>query len=102
MRYHFIYNSKESRYSKLETYYVYDTQERNYVYDENKNVTCVALDRDHKVIYFYGMHTSSHWILKGFYNDIILSFLNMVDAFNALDYTVDEDCVGGKIYYQFK
>ena len=99
MRYQFIYNSKESRYAKLETYYVYDVHEKKYVHDVYNNVCCVALDRDNKTIYFYGMHVDYHWILDKFFYEIILEFLNLSDAFNVLDYTIDKDCVGGKIYY---
>ena len=48
------------------------------------------------------MHVDYHWILNKFFYAIILEFLNLSDAFNVLDYTIDEDCVGGKIYYNNK
>ena len=48
------------------------------------------------------MYVDYHWILEKNYNDIINEFLDLADVFNVIGYTVDEDCVGGKIYHKFK
>ena len=102
MRYQFVYNSKESRYCNVECYYVYDTVYKEEVTDLFNNRTCVHIDRKNRVIYFYGMYVDCHWILEKNYNDIINEFLDLADVFNVIGYTVDEDCVGGKIYHKFK
>ena len=102
MRYQFVYNSKESRYYKAECYYIYDTVNKEEVVDVYNNRTCVHVDRENRVIYFYGMFTDYHWILERYFNDIINEFLDLADVFNIIGYAVDEDCVGGKIYYKFK
>lgn len=102
MRYQFVYNSKESRYYKAECYYIYDTVNKEEVVDVYNNRTCVHVDRGNRVIYFYGMFTDYHWILERYFNDIINEFLDLADVFNIIGYTVDEDCVGGQIYYKHK
>ena len=102
MRYQFIYQTKESRYSKLETYYIFDTKTNEFVYDVFNNVGCISLDRQNKIIYFYGMHTDYHWILEKVYYKIIEEFLDLTIAFDIIGYTIDEDCIGGKIYYKNK
>ena len=102
MRYQFVYQAKESRFSKLETYHIFDTKTNEFVYDVYNNVGCISLDRKNRRIYFYGMHTDYHWILEKFYFEIIEEFLDSAIAFDIIGYTVDEDCVGGKIYYKNK
>ena len=102
MRYQFVYNSKESRYYNAECYYIYDTINKEDVVDVYNNRTSIHVDRKNRVIYFYGMFTDYHWILEGYFNDIINEFLDLADVFNIIGYTVDEDCVGGKIYHKFK
>lgn len=101
MRYQFIYHSKESRFSKLETYHVYDTKYQEYVYDIYNNVCCVSIDRDERIIYFYGMHVDSHWILEKYYYDIIEEFINLAELYDIIGYKIDEECVGGQIYYKY-
>lgn len=102
MRYQFIYNAKESRYCGVDCYYIYDSKNKKYVYDLFENIGCVHIDRKKKIIYFYGMYFEEHWILEKYYFDIIQDFLNLAEAFEVIGYTVDEDCVGGKIYYKYK
>jgi hypothetical protein len=48
------------------------------------------------------MHIKEHWILEKYYFNIIQEFLDLAEAFEVIGYTVDEDCVGGKIYYKYK
>ena len=55
MRYQFIYNAKESRFSGEECYYVYDTKDKNYVFDLTNDITCFHINRERKIIYIYGM-----------------------------------------------
>ena len=100
MRYQFLYNSKESRYCNVDCYYIYDTKEKQYVHDVYGNTGCIHIDRHKRIIYFYGMHTDYHWILEKYYYDIIKDFLELAEAFNIIGYHIDEDCVGGKIYYK--
>lgn len=102
MRYQFIYNAKESRYCGVDCYYIYDTKDKKHVYDLFENIGCVHVDRQKKIIYFYGMHVKEYWILEKYYFDIIQEFLDLAEAFEVIGYTVDEDCVGGKIYYKYK
>ena len=102
MRYQFIYNSKESRFQNTECYYVYDTVNKEDVTDVFNNRTCIHIDRKNRIIYFHGMFTDYHWILEGYFNDIINEFLDLADVFNIIGYTVDEECVGGQIYYKHK
>ncbi len=102
MRYQFVYNAKESRYSKMESYYIYDTKDKKYIFDMYNNIGCISLDRDNRRIYFYGMHVAEHWILENFYLEIIQEFLELAEGFNIVGYTIDEDCVGGKIYYKYE
>lgn len=102
MRYQFIYNSKESRYYDSECYYIYDTINKEEVTDVYNNRTSIHVDRKNRVIYFYGMFTDYHWILERYFNDIINEFLDLADVFNIIGYTVDEECIGGQIYYKHK
>jgi hypothetical protein len=48
------------------------------------------------------MFTDYHWILERYFNDIINEFLDLADVFNVIGYTVDEECIGGQIYYKHK
>ena len=102
MRYQFVYNSKESRYYDSECYYIYDTINKEDVVDVYNNRTSIHVDRKNRVIYFYGMFTDYHWILEGYFNDIINEFLDLADVFNIIGYAVDEECIGGQIYYKHK
>lgn len=102
MRYQFVYNAKESRFCGVDCYYVYDALEKQNVVDVYNNQTCIHIDRQKRIIYFYGMHTDYHWILEGYFNDIINYFLELAEAYDIVGYYIDEDCIGGKIYYKYK
>lgn len=102
MRYQFIYNSKESRFQNTECYYVYDTVNKEDVTDLFNNRTCIHIDRKNRIIYFYGMHVDYHWILEKHYFEIINEFLDLAVTYDIIGYTIDENCVGGKIYYKNK
>ncbi len=102
MKYQFIYDSKESKFCSVDCYYVYDTRDGKRVTDVYDNTTCIHIDRHKRIIYFYGMHTDYHWILeKQVFFNIINEFLELADAFGIIGYHIDEDCVGGKIYYKY-
>ena len=102
MRHQFLYNTKESRFCGVDCYYIYDTKTEEYITDIYNNVTCIHIDRLAKRIYFYGMHTDYHWILEKNYFKMINEFLSLAEAFDIIGYTIDEDCIGGKIYYKYK
>ena len=102
MRYQFLYNTKESKcYNNCECYYIYDSKNKDYVYDVFNNVGCIHIDRSRRQIYFYGMHVDNHWILEKYYYDIIKEFLTLAEAYDIEGYHIDEYCVGGEIYYKY-
>jgi hypothetical protein len=47
------------------------------------------------------MHVDNHWILEKYYYDIIEEFINLAELYDIIGYKVDEDCVGGRIYYKY-
>jgi hypothetical protein len=100
MRYHFTYNSKESRYCGQEVYYVYDIKEKDYVYDIKYDIASISIDRDARAIYFNGMDIEGHWILFKYYQGIIDEFLSLAYVFDVVGFRVAEECTGGQIYYQ--
>lgn len=100
MRYQFAYNSKESRYSGQEIYYVYDTQSKDYVYDIKHDIASISIDRNAQVIYFNGMDIEEHWILSKYYQCIIDEFLSLACVFNIVGFRVAEESTGGQIYYK--
>lgn len=98
----FIYNSKNSRYSTLECYDIYDTNDLELVYDLKYNRSYIGIDRKNKTIYFMSMDAEDHWILeKQYYFKIIKEFLANASVYDCEGYTVNADCTGGKIYYKY-
>jgi hypothetical protein len=102
MRYEFLYDSKESRYSGIEKYYVYDTVSKDYVYDIHGNKTCVGINREYETIYFFDMHIGEHWILEKFFLCIIEEFISRAEMYGIINYRIDDLCIGGQIYYKNK
>ena len=47
----FIYGVEESKYTGMESYYIYDFKDNDIVYDVNLNRSLVAIDRKNKLIY---------------------------------------------------
>ena len=94
----FIYDTKESRFSNLECYYIYDIKNNEIVQDIKLTKSLISIDRNNKLIYFTGMETEDHYILaKMCYYKIIKQFLED-KAYECNNYTVVEDCTGGEIY----
>ena len=103
MNIEFVYYSQKSRYSHLECYSVYDLKNKELIYDSKNDRTEVILDRKNKIIYFMGMEANGLWILeKGFYFKIIKEFLKNEKRYNCENYTIDDNCTGGQIYYKYK
>ena len=97
----FIYDTKESRYSNLECYYIYDTKNNEIVQDLKLTKTMISIDRDNKLIYFTGMETEDHYILaKMCFYKIIKQFLED-EIYECNNYTVVKNCTGGEIYYKY-
>lgn len=97
----FIYDTKESRFSNMECYYLYDVKTNEIIYDVKLNKTMIMIDRPNKLIYFMGMETEEHYILeKQFYYKLIKQFIED-EAYECNNYTVMKNCTGGEIYYKY-
>lgn len=98
----FIYDSKESRFSNLECYYIYDTKTNEIVQDIKLNKTVVGIDRKNKLIYFMGMETEEHYILaKQYYYKLIQQFLNDAKNYSCEGYDIFYGTTGGMLYYKY-
>ena len=98
----FIYDSKESRFSNLECYYIYDTKTNEIVQDIKLTKSMISIDRSKKLVYFTGMETENHYILaKMYFYKIIKQFLDD-EASECNNYTVVKNCTGGEIYYKYE
>ena len=98
----FIYDSKESRFSNLECYYIYDTKTNEIVQDVKLTKSMISIDRSKKLVYFTGMETENHYILaKMYFYKIIKQFLDD-EASECNNYTVVKNCTGGEIYYKYE
>jgi hypothetical protein len=99
----FIFDAKESNYSKLECYRIYDFATNELVQDVKLNKSVVRIDRKNKLIYFMNMNCETHWILeKQYFYKIIQEFMKQVEDFNCKDYTICQDTSGGEIYYKYR
>ena len=98
---YFIYDSKESRFSKLECYYIYDSVNQEILEDNKLNKCSICLDRENKLIYFMGMEVGEHYILEEqFYIKIIKKFMDERKCYNCEDYDVFMGTTGGMMYYK--
>ena len=97
----FIYDSKESIFSNLECYYIYDIKNNEIVQDIKLTKSLISIDRSKKLVYFTGMETEDHYILaKMYFYKIIKQFLED-EASECNNYTVVKNCTGGGIYYKY-
>lgn len=98
----FVYNSKESRFSNLECYDVYDLKLNDFMYDNKAEKMSIAINREAKLIYFLHMDAGEHYILeKMVHFKIIQKFLSQAKEYDCENFTVYKDCTGGEIYYKY-